>query len=53
LKIDKEQFAQAVLISNKEKLDIEQQLKLYVEAIEIADKYNKDQPVPKAKFTKF
>lgn len=53
MKIDNEKFAQAVLISNKEDLTLEKQLSLYIEAMELADKYNKEQPVPTVKFNKF
>lgn len=49
MKIDKEKFAQAVLFSNKESLDLEKQLELYVEAVKLADKHNRELPVPIAK----
>lgn len=52
MRIDKEKFAQAVLISNKESLDLEKQLELYVEAVKLADKHNRELSVPTCKIMK-
>jgi len=45
--IDKEKFAQAVLMSEKKELSLEEKLALYVNAMELAASHNKEIPKPK------
>ncbi|MGY3703418.1 hypothetical protein [Vagococcus martis] len=45
--IDKEKFAQSVLMSEKKELTLEQKLDLYVKAMELAAQHNKEIPKPK------
>lgn len=45
--IDKEKFAQAVLMSEKKDLSLEQKLDLYVKAMDLAASHNKEIPKPK------